>query len=301
MFHFLKKIVSPFSKIKTALGQKIRSLFSQPLDQETLDRLEQLFYEADLGAKNAAVLVETLKAHAKKNPDPNSFLPALKQELLKAFPPCLPQKEPTVPHVILIIGINGSGKTTTIAKLAHFYREQKKSVLIAAADTFRAAALEQLEAWAEKTGAQLVKSKQGSDPSAVVFDALSSAKTKHTEVILIDTAGRLQNKTDLMQELAKIRRTCAKQIPESPHETLLVLDASLGQNALDAARAFHQLTPVTGIVLTKLDGSAKGGAAFAIQKELNIPIVWVGLGEAQEDLVPFDPEQYIDALLGIHP
>ncbi len=281
-------------------GQKIRSLFSHPIDEKSLNQLEQLFYEADLGAKNAADLVETLKVHAKKNSDPDSFLAATKQELLKAFAgQPLPNKENSSPHVVLVIGTNGSGKTTTLAKLAHHYRSLNKTVLIAAADTFRAAALEQLETWATRTGAELVKSKSGSDPSAVVFDALSSAKAKGIDITLIDTAGRLQNKTDLMQELAKIRRTCEKQIPGAPHETLLILDATLGQNALDAARAFHQLTPVTGIVLTKLDGSAKGGVAFAIQKELKIPILWVGLGEGQEDLVPFDAETYVNALLGL--
>jgi len=299
MLKFFKKLLSPFSKIKSALGQKIRALFSKKLDEATLSQLEQLFYEADLGAAMAAELVEKLQSHAKKNPDPDTFLAAVKEELLKVFPKEAEEKRLASPHVILIVGINGSGKTTTIAKLARHYKESGKSVLIAAGDTFRAAAIEQLETWAKRIEVPIVKSKPGADPSAVAFDAIASAKAKSADIVLIDTAGRLQTKTDLMQELAKVRRICQKQLPDAPHETLLVLDATIGQNALDAARIFHQFTPITGIVLAKLDGSAKGGIAVAIQKELKIPIRWVGLGEQETDLVPFDPERYIDALLGI--
>jgi fused signal recognition particle receptor len=199
----------------------------------------------------------------------------------------------------LIVGVNGSGKTTTLAKLASHYRKQKKTVLIAAGDTFRAAAVAQLQIWAKRIGAEFVASQSGGDPASVAFDALSAAKSRGIDVVLIDTAGRLQNKTDLMQELAKIRRVCQKIIPEAPHETLLVLDGTSGQNALDQAQSFHQFTSVSGVVLTKLDGSAKGGIAVAIQKELKIPILWVGLGEGEEDLIPFNVDHYIDALLGI--
>jgi len=298
MLKFFKKLVSPFSKIKSLLGQKLRSLFSRSLDDASFEQIEQLFYEADLGASMAAELVRKLRS--KRHGDPETFLADVKEELIKIFPP---QEESrpnsTSPRVILVVGLNGSGKTTTLAKLAHRFQSEGKRVLIAAGDTFRAAAIEQLESWAQKVGVPLVKSKPGGDPSAVAFDAIASAKAKSFDTVLIDTAGRLQNKTDLMQELAKVRRICQKQIPDSPHETLLVLDATMGQNALEAARVFHQFTPITGIVLAKLDGSAKGGIAVAIQKELKIPIRWVGLGEKEEDLVPFDPESYIDALLGI--
>lgn len=300
MLKFFKKLITPFSKIKSALGQKLRTLFSRKLDDSMFQELEQLFYEADLGASMAVELVEKLRLHARKNPDPDSFLAAVKEELMKVFPKTSEEKpSKATPHVILIVGVNGSGKTTSIAKLAQYYRSEGKSVLIAAGDTFRAAAIEQLETWGQRVGVPVIKSKPNGDPSAVAFDAIASAKARSIDIVLIDTAGRLQTKTDLMQELAKVRRICQKQIPDAPHETLLVLDATIGQNALDAARVFHQFTPITGIVLAKLDGSAKGGIAVAIQKELKIPIRWVGLGEKENDLAPFDPESYIDALLGI--
>lgn len=282
------------------LGQKLRALFSRNVDDSMFQELEQLFYEADLGASMASELVDKLRSHARKHPDPGTFLAAVKEELMKEFPKSIEEKAHTAsPHVILIVGVNGSGKTTSLAKLAHYFRSEGKSVLIAAGDTFRAAAIEQLETWGQRVGVPVIKSKPNGDPSAVAFDAIASAKAKSIDIVLIDTAGRLQTKTDLMQELAKVRRICQKQIPDAPHETLLVLDATIGQNALDAARVFHQFTPITGIVLAKLDGSAKGGIAVAIQKELKIPIRWVGLGEKESDLAPFDAEHYIDALLGL--
>ncbi len=282
--------------MKSLLGQKIKTLFSRDVDEASYAHLEQLLYEADLGPAVAADMVEKIRSHLRKNPDPETILPLLKSELLKIFSP----PEPIAlrsPHVIVMVGVNGSGKTTSLAKLASHYRKLGKKVLIAAGDTFRAAAVEQLEAWAKRIGVDLIKSQSHSDPSAVAFDAISAAKSRNVDIVLIDTAGRLQNKTDLMQELAKLRRICQKQIPDSPHETLLVLDATVGQNAIDQARIFHQFTNLTGIVLTKLDGSAKGGIAIPIQKELKIPILWVGLGEGEEDLVPFNVNEYLDALL----
>lgn len=298
MLKFLKKLVSPFSKIKSALGQKLRALFSKAPDASAFEQLEQVFYEADLGSALALELVEKLRSHARKNPEPESFLTLVKDELLKIFGPP-PQEIPqSAPHVILVVGVNGSGKTTTLAKLAYHYRSLGKSVLIAAGDTFRAAAIEQLETWANRVGVSLIKSQPNSDPSAVAFDACAAALARSIDIVLIDTAGRLQTKTDLMQELSKVRRICQKQIGAAPHETLLVLDATVGQNALDQARVFHQFTPITGIVLAKLDGSAKGGIAVAICKELKIPIRWIGLGEQETDLAPFDAESYVDALLG---
>ncbi|HSX38686.1 MAG TPA: signal recognition particle-docking protein FtsY, partial [Chlamydiales bacterium] len=300
MLKFFKKLISPFSKIKSLLGQKIRALFSNPLDESMFEELEKLFYEADLGASMAAALTDLVRRSATKNPDPDFLLSVVKNELMKVFiaSPVITPTSFSRPHVILIVGVNGSGKTTSLAKLAHYFQSAGKSVLIGAGDTFRAAAIEQLETWGKRLGSIVVKSNPHADPSAIAFDAIASAKAKKIDIVLIDTAGRLQTKTALMQELAKIRRVCQKQIPDAPHETLLVLDAAIGQNALDAARVFHEFTPITGIVLAKLDGSAKGGVAVAIQKELNLPIQWVGLGENMDDLAPFDPENYINALLG---
>lgn len=299
MLNFFKKIISPLSKIKSLLGQKIRNLFSKALDESTFENLEQLFYEADLGSAMAAELVEKLKIQARIDNNPDILLPLIKQELLKIFPENPTPNITESPHVILMIGVNGSGKTTSLAKLASYFQKTGKTVLIAAGDTFRAAAVEQLEMWAKKLNIPLIKSQPGSDPSSVAFDALTAAKARNIEIVLIDTAGRLQTKTDLMQELAKVRRVIQKQIPKAPHETLLVLDATVGQNAIDQARTFHQFTPITGIVLTKLDGSSKGGIAVAIQKEMKIPILWTGTGEGHEDLSHFESESYVNTLLGI--
>lgn len=292
MFGFFKKLLSPLSK-------KIRTLFSGAPNEAAFDHLEQIFYEADLGAATSAELVEKIRCLYRKDPKitTDQILGFVKQDLLQTFA-ALPAVSAAAPHVILLVGVNGSGKTTTLAKLASHYARQKKKVLAAAGDTFRAAAVEQLETWAKRIGVDLIKSQSNSDPSGVAFDALAAAKARGADIVLIDTAGRLQTKTDLMHELSKVRRVCQKQIPNAPHETLLVLDATIGQNALDQAEIFHQFTPISGIVLTKLDGSAKGGIAVAIQKQLNIPIQWIGTGEGAEDLTPFDPIAYVDALLG---
>lgn len=290
MFGFFKKILSPLSK-------KIRALFSRAPDDSAFDHLEQIFYEADLGAATSAELVEKIRVLYKKNPKitTDEILAFVKEQLLLNFK----SHTPTLhhPHVILLVGVNGSGKTTTLAKLASHYASQGKKVLVAAGDTFRAAAIEQLETWAKKLNIDLIKSQPNSDPSGVAFDALAAAKARHIDIVLIDTAGRLQTKTDLMQELAKVHRVCQKQIPNAPHETLLVLDATTGQNALDQAQTFHKFTPITGIVLTKLDGSAKGGIAVSIASQLQIPILWIGTGEKEKDLAPFNPEEYVSALL----
>lgn len=292
MFGFFKKLLSPLSK-------KIRALFSGAPNEAAFDHLEQIFYEADLGAATSAELVDKIRRLYRKDPKitTDQILGFVKEDLLQTFP-ALPAVSGAAPHVILLVGVNGSGKTTTLAKLASHYARQKKKVLAAAGDTFRAAAVEQLETWAKRIGVDLIKSQPNSDPSGVAFDALAAAKARGADIVLIDTAGRLQTKTDLMHELAKVRKVCQKQIPDAPHETLLVLDATIGQNALDQAHTFHQFTPISGIVLTKLDGSAKGGIAVAIQKQLNIPIRWIGTGEGAEDLAPFDPAAYVNALLG---
>lgn len=298
MFHWFKKLASPFARLKSALGQKIRSFFSQGDNEEAYEQLERLLYEADLGAEMAATITEEVRLYKKKHKEasPEDILAFVKEKILALFddkpsPPPLHS-----PHIILVVGVNGSGKTTSLAKLAQYHRSEQRKVLIAAADTFRAAAVDQLELWAQNIGADLIKAQPKSDPSAVAFDAIQAALARKADVVLIDTAGRLQTKTDLMHELAKIRRVIQKLIPEAPHETLLVLDATIGQNALDQAQTFHQFTPITGVILTKLDGSAKGGIAAAVHKKLGVPIIWAGLGEGAEDLVPFDPREYVDAL-----
>ncbi|MBS0615857.1 MAG: signal recognition particle-docking protein FtsY [Verrucomicrobia bacterium] len=296
---FFKKIKKALSKTTSFLGGRLRSLFSKPWNDESFEELEQILYEADLGTKCVQGFTKHLRSFLKTHPGAptESLLDAMRSYarliLLKA-----PQVEPKTgsPQVYLIVGVNGSGKTTSIAKLANLLHSQGKSVLLAAADTFRAAAIDQLQTWADRLSIPIVKGKPGSDPSAVAFDALTAAKARQVDVVLIDTAGRLQNKTDLMHELEKIRRTCDKVVPASPHETILVLDATIGQNALDQARTFHQFTPLTGILLAKLDGSAKGGIVLSIYEELGIPVRWVGVGEGASDLMEFDAEDYVTSL-----
>ncbi len=299
MLGFFKKVKDAFLKTRSALGQRIRALFGKPWSDETFAELEQTLYEADLGTEIAADFTSYLKSSLRNKAGAPleeifTLLRTRAFDILKSPPLVTPLSGH--PLVFLIVGINGSGKTTSIAKLAHLFSQQGKKVLLGAGDTFRAAAIDQLSLWAERLKIDIVKAKPGSDPSAVAFDALTAAKSRNVDVVLIDTAGRLQNKTDLMQELSKIKRTCDKVIPGAPHEVILVLDATIGQNALDQALVFHQFTPLTGILLAKLDGSAKGGIVLAIYKKCGIPIRWIGIGESVEDLLPFDPEGYVNDL-----
>lgn len=306
MFSFLKtgfqKVKQALAKTRSFLGIRLRSLFKDPWTEESFDKLEQILYEADLGSHCSISFAEKIKDFLRKNPKSSAdeILGAFRtfsNEILNAPPKVIGAKpKEGDPLVILVVGVNGSGKTTSIAKLAKQFAEEGKKILVAAGDTFRAAAIDQLATWAERLNIDIVKSKPGSDPSAVAYDALSAAKARGSDVVLIDTAGRLQNKTDLMQELAKIKRVSAKVIPEAPHETILVLDATTGQNAIDQAETFHQFTPLTGFILTKLDGSAKGGIILSIYQKMGIPIRWIGIGERADDLLPFDPEAYVTAL-----
>ncbi len=299
MLGFFKKIKSALFKTGSFLGSRLKALFSSPLSDEAYEKLEQILYEADIGSIVTQELIADVKNFLKRHPNSKAdeIIARMKEhadEILSAAPKIVPQQGS--PHVILIVGINGSGKTTSIAKLAAHYKREGKKVLVAAADTFRAGAIDQLTLWSEKLGIEIVKAQPGSDPSSVAFDALTAASKRGLDIVLIDTAGRLQNKTDLMKELEKIRRTTAKVVPHAPHEVLLVLDATTGQNAVEQAKIFNQFTPLTGIILTKLDGSAKGGVVLPIYKELGIPILWVGVGEKADDLIPFEKKSYLSGL-----
>lgn len=282
------------------LGKKLRELFKGKIDDSSIEELEELFFEADLGSAKSAELASKVRSLYKANPNltQEEILEEIKKNLLEelAFSD-LPQKIESKPHVIMIVGVNGNGKTTTVAKLASYYQKMGKTVLIAAADTFRAAATEQLEKWSAKLESGLVKGKQGSDPAAVVFDAIESAKARNYDIVLIDTAGRLHTKNDLMKELEKIRRVSAKSQSGAPHETFLILDATIGQNAVEQAMVFHKFTPLTGLVLTKFDGTAKGGAVLSLQQKLRLPIRFLGTGESIDAIEPFDPKEFINSLL----
>jgi fused signal recognition particle receptor len=288
------------SSTRTALTQKIRSLFGKNIDESLLDELEEILFEADLGVKVSHKLIKDVRVFCKNNPEAKvddlihhleEKMVAEVQELPSSF-----ELQASSPTVILIVGSNGSGKTTSIAKLAHMFLEQKKSVMLAAADTFRAAAQEQISTWAERLGIFLVRAKYNADPAAVAFDAVSAAVARKVDVLLIDTAGRLENKEHLLRELEKLRRSCQKALPGSPHETLLVLDATIGQNGIEQAKAFHKATALSGLILTKLDGSAKGGVVISIQKQLQVPVKFLGVGEHVDALAPFDPKKFVHSM-----
>ncbi len=292
----LNKIRKAFSKTRSILGDKIRSLLNGPLDEETLDELEQILFEADLGSTLAIEFVEYVRNYGKKYNHPIEAMKAHAEDILHK-PPHVQGKVPTQsPKVILVVGVNGSGKTTSCAKLARLYKEEGKKVMLAAGDTFRAAAIEQLATWSDRLKLDCIKGTPGGDPSAIIFDALTAAKARGHDVVIADTAGRLHSKTDLMNELAKIKRVTEKVVPDAPHEIYLVLDATTGQNALDQAKTFNEFTPLTGLILTKLDGSAKGGIILSIYHQMGIPIRYIGIGEGADDFLPFSPEPYIDAL-----
>ncbi len=305
----LKFIKSSYSSIKNALtktssllGNKIRSILGKgQLDEDTLDQLEQALYEADLGVETTRDLIKKINMLHAQNPKltPEEYIDHIKNELITILSEQsseIASSSGTEPTVLLIVGVNGNGKTTAVAKMAKRLKDQGKKVLVAAGDTFRAAAIDQLDIWAQRIGVEIIKSQPKSDPSAVVFDAISAAKSRGMDVVLIDTAGRLHTKTPLMQELEKIRRTCNKSLPGSPHETLLVIDATTGQNGLDQARTFQKYTPLTGLILTKLDGTAKGGLVVNLQRQLKIPVKFIGIGEGADDLAPFDAESFVKAL-----
>jgi len=300
---FLDRMKEAVTRTRENLSERIEDVvsFSKEIDRATLDDLEATLIGADLGTTTTHEVLEHLreKADRKQIKDGGELKRLLKEELLAILTQSNLQPVQTVdgePEVILVVGVNGTGKTTTIGKLAQVYRSEGKSVLICAADTFRAAAIEQLEIWGDRTGTEVIKTKPGGDPSAVLFDALQAAKARHSDYVVVDTAGRLHTKSNMMAELEKMRRTAQRIIPGAPHETLLIMDATTGQNGLQQARLFTQSAGVTGIVLTKLDGTAKGGVVVAISRELGLPVRYVGVGEKASDLLPFDPKEFVDSL-----
>ncbi|HHV01967.1 MAG TPA: signal recognition particle-docking protein FtsY [Defluviitoga tunisiensis] len=298
----LDKFMKGLSKTRKTLFHNIKTIFSgRTLDEDTLEELEEILIMSDMGVDVVEKILEELKDkyHNKitDQEDPLLILRDIMVSHLSTSPLILDTSN--APLVVLLVGVNGSGKTTTAAKLAKIYMNYGKDVVLAAADTFRAAAIEQLKEWGNRLNATVIAHQKGSDPAAVVFDAISHAKAKSKDVIIIDTAGRLHTKSNLMDELKKIKRVVQREIEGAPQEILLVLDGTTGQNGIIQAKAFKEAIDITGVAITKLDGTAKGGIAFAINHELNIPIKLVGLGEKEDDLQIFDPVKYCNALLGI--
>ena len=300
---FLDRMKQAVSRTRDSLTERIEEVvsFSKEIDRNTLDDLEGTLLASDLGTTTTNEVLERMreKVDRKQIGDVAELKRVLKEELLAILSASTNKAATRVdgePEVILVVGVNGVGKTTTIGKLAHTLRAQGKSVLLCAADTFRAAAIEQLEIWGDRTGTEVIKTKPGGDPSAVLFDSLQAAKARNTDYVIVDTAGRLHTKSNLMLELEKMRRTAGKIIEGAPHETLLIMDATTGQNGLQQARQFTQAAGVTGIVLTKLDGTAKGGVVIAISRELGLPVRYVGVGEKQGDLLPFNAHDFVESM-----
>jgi fused signal recognition particle receptor len=298
----LERLKTGVQKTRAGLVTRLEDMLQggKQIDAELLDELEFTLISSDIGVRTTEEILDRIRERVDRSlvGDAAELEGLIREHLLEILQsserPMPRVAQP--PAVILVVGVNGSGKTTTIGKLAHRFRAEQRSVLLCAADTFRAAAIEQLEIWGERTGTDVIRQNQGADPSAVLFDALQSARARKTDYVIVDTAGRLQTKTNLMAELEKMRRTASRVVPDAPHEVLLVLDATTGQNGLEQARKFTETSGVTGIVLTKLDGTAKGGIVVAIARELNIPIRYVGIGEKADDLLPFDAEKFIASL-----
>jgi fused signal recognition particle receptor len=302
---FFDKLKKGLSKTRSNFTERIEKLVIgyADIDDDFLDELEETLITSDVGIKTAENLMEEVRKGIKKKEisSPEDLKPFLAKKITEILTDGEDQNVMHMaadgPTVFLVIGVNGAGKTTTIGKLSAYYREQGKSVMLAAADTFRAAAIDQLEVWGKRTGAQVIKHEEGSDPAAVAYDAVKAAKARGIDVLIVDTAGRLQTKSNLMQELTKIRRVIAREISGAPHETLLVLDATTGQNAISQAELFTKSAPISGVVLTKLDGTGKGGVVIGIKSEIGMPVKWIGIGEGVEDLRPFQAEDFANALL----
>ncbi len=298
---FFERLKDGLQKTRKNFTERIEVLvgMSAEIDDDFLDELEMILLSADVGAKTTEKLIEAVRQAARKKEikGTEDVVPFLKKYLTQLL---TEEGQRTrisgTPTVILVVGVNGVGKTTTIGKLANYFHLLNYKVMIAAADTFRAAASEQLEIWGKRAGCDVIKHAEGADPAAVVFDAMKAAIARKADILFIDTAGRLHNKANLMNELEKIHRVIKREIPEAPHETFLVLDATTGQNAITQAKVFTETANVTGVVLTKLDGTAKGGVVIAIREELGLPVKWIGVGEGIMDFRPFEPEKFVDAL-----
>jgi len=302
---FFSRLKSGLAKTKANFIDKITSAvgLSKTIDDRLLENLEKTLLEADIGVNSTEKILSGLKEKVKKEKIETSdkILGLLKKEIdemINSSGIISTKSDDSKPRVIMIVGVNGNGKTTSIGKLAHYYKEQGKKVLLAACDTFRAAAIDQLEIWAKRAGAEIVKNQPNADPAAVAFDAIKSAISQNTDVVIVDTAGRLQTKVNLMEELKKIKKVMGKALPGAPQEVLLVLDSTTGQNALSQVKLFSEAVEITGIILTKLDGTAKGGIIIPIVSELKIPIKYVGIGEKIEDLEIFEPQEFVEALFG---
>ena len=299
---FLDRMKQAVTRTRENLNESLSEVLAltRVIDESNLEDLEQVLLASDIGSTTTTEIIDHLRERAlRKNIDSGAELKILLADELKRILASVSKPIPKVPapEVIMMVGVNGTGKTTTSGKLAAYFRAENKTVLLCAADTFRAAAIEQLEVWAQRSEVQLIKTKQGGDPSAALYDAAMSAKARNIDVLIVDTAGRLHTKTPLMAELDKMRRTAEKLVPGAPHQTLLVMDATTGQNGLQQARLFTEAARVTGIVLTKLDGTAKGGIVIAIARELGLPVLYAGVGEKMEDLLVFDPTTFVDSLL----
>lgn len=304
MFSVLRTVSDGLARTRKSFSDTIGTLIlGGKVDSLFLDELEEALVAADTGVQTASMVLADLTERFKRNElsTPAQVRVRLKQVLAEILSstsaPFSVTSSTSSPSTVLVVGVNGAGKTTTIGKLAHRLQQEGRKVMLAAADTFRAAAAEQLSIWGERAGIPVIKHKEGADPGAVVFDALSAAKARTADVLIVDTAGRLHTKSNLMEELKKVKRILSRELPGAPQEVLLVLDATTGQNALVQARMFQEAVGVTGIVLTKLDGTAKGGIVFAISKELSIPVKFIGIGEAMEDLREFSPREFVEALL----
>ncbi|MEE1014072.1 MAG: signal recognition particle-docking protein FtsY [Clostridia bacterium] len=299
------KIKESLSKTRESINEKFEAVIQnfRSVDEELFEELEEALITADLGVNTSLEIIERLRSAAEEKHITDSA--KLKNELAQILKEILNDGADSklnvhgLPAVIMVIGVNGVGKTTSIGKIANMYKQQGKEVVIAAADTFRAAAIEQLEVWADRAGVRIIKQQEGADPAAVVYDAINACKGKYVDVLLCDTAGRLHNKKNLMEELKKIYRILDKELPMGGKEVLLVLDATTGQNAVQQAKEFKEAADITGIMLTKLDGTAKGGIVFAIKNEYNIPVKLVGTGEGAEDIALFDSEEFVNGILGL--